>query len=249
MRIRSKKEGKKEGEKNPSKTTHVLLSSVPSATSCRGLFSNRSTFQGLGPGALASAIAAESPPGPPPTTTARRGFGEVEVEVEEVEEEVDELADARIDRCIVFFFFQGLLGLLSLVVFFGLAQQSRKNTHGSFQLAQKGSDLKETEWFPRGEKMRKGQCFFLLKTGAVVAFFCILHSLFSLSLSSLSLSLSLLSSLFLSPLHKTLFLASSSFLTTSSGVLSSAFAIAALAAAGSEEKRSHRSPSTTCLEG
>ena len=55
--------------------------------------------------------------------------------------------------------------------------------------------------------------------------------------------------LFLSPLHKTLFLASSSFLTTSSGVLSSAFAIAALAAAGSDEKRSQRSPSTTCRDG
>lgn len=70
---RRRKKERKEKEKN----SHVLLSSVPSATSCNGRFSNRSTFQGRGPRALARAMAVERPPGPPPTTTARRGAADV----------------------------------------------------------------------------------------------------------------------------------------------------------------------------
>ena len=89
---------RKKSEKK--KKTHVLRSSVPSATSCRGLFSKRSTFQGRGPRALARAMAVESPPGPPPTTTARRGLGGEEV-AEVVDEGADADAEARIDRCIV----------------------------------------------------------------------------------------------------------------------------------------------------
>lgn len=96
-----------------------------------------------------------------------------------------------------------------------------------------------------GQSLSGGRC----GAGVYPTFFLFFVAIFLSPLSFLSPPLSFSFPLSLPSSYKTLFLASSSFLTTSSGVLSSAFAIAALAAAGSDEKRSQRSPSTTCRDG
>jgi len=237
-------------KKTIEKRAHVLRSSLPSTTSCRGRFSKSSTFQGRGPRALARAIAVERPPGPPPTTMARRarrGFGEeAEVEVDASAAE----ARTRIDRCIIECFSTALACSLSLA--FDLLGGKGSQKHRRCQTGANERDLEGGDVFPEARK-RGRRAIFKRRTlwrRRLPNFCSFFRCNFSLpSLFSLPPPLFLFPSLSLPSSYKTLFLASSSFLTTSSGVLSSAFAIAALAAAGSDEKRSQRSPSTTCRDG